>query len=64
MLTSKASMAGFCSTAMKYPCWSMSVNTRAWRNMAPPIQLKPNVWNRARALRLKVGVAFIINREY
>jgi len=40
---SKERIAGLFSTAMKYPCWSMSVKTKSCRNIAPPRQLKPSV---------------------
>jgi len=40
---SNVKMAGLFSTAMKYPCCSMSVKTRIWRNMAPPRELKPKL---------------------
>ena len=57
-------MAGFCSIAIKYPWWRMSANTRIWRNMAPPKQLKPKLWKTKRILRLNAGVRVIGNREY
>jgi hypothetical protein len=40
---SKERIAELFSTAMKYPCWSMSVKTKSCRNIAPPRQLKPSV---------------------
>jgi hypothetical protein len=40
---SKDKIAGLLSTAMKYPCWSISVNTKSCKNMAPPRQLRPSV---------------------
>ena len=62
--TSKLSMAEFCSTAVKYPCWAMPAKTRVCRNMAPPRQLKPNVWKTMRILRLKAGGNVIVGRVY
>ncbi len=32
------------SIAVKRPRWSMSVNMRTCRNVAPPRQLRPSVW--------------------
>lgn len=52
-------IAGLLSTAMKYPCWSMSVNTKSCKNMAPPRQLNPKVWKRTCARRFGRAVAFI-----
>jgi len=58
--TSKLSIVVFCSIAMKYPCWAMPVKTSVCRNMAPPKQLKPNVWKRTRILRLRFGDSVIV----
>ena len=53
-------MAGFFSTAMKYPCWSMSVKTNTCRNIAPPMQLKPKVWKSTWIRRSGLGAVFMI----
>jgi len=60
---SNASIAGFCSTAMKYPRWRISAKTSAWRKMAPPKQLKPKLWNMMRILRLNTGESVIDDRK-
>jgi hypothetical protein len=58
---SNAKMVGLFSTALKYPCCSMSAKTSVWRNMAPPKQLKPSVWNSVCMRRSCLAfVAFII----
>ena len=59
MAISNESTAGFDSTALKYPCWSMLENARIWRNIAPPMQLKPKPWKTTRILRLKVELDLI-----
>lgn len=41
---SKARIKGLFSTAIKYPRLRISMKTKSSRNMAPPRQLKPNVW--------------------
>jgi len=57
--TSKVKIAGFLSTAVKYPCWTMSAKTSTCRNMAPPMQLNPNVWNSIWSRRSGFGAVFI-----
>jgi hypothetical protein len=57
-------MAGLCSTATKYPGWRMLAKTKAWRNIAPPKQLKPKLWKTKGILRMNDGVVVINNREY
>jgi hypothetical protein len=52
--TSKESIAGFTSTALKYPWRSMLENAKICRKIAPPIQLKPVQWKTMRILRLNV----------
>jgi hypothetical protein len=61
---SNVRMAGLLSIAIKYPCCSMSVKTRVWRNIAPPKQLKPKMWKSVCILLLSFWSAFIIYREY
>jgi len=56
---SSESIAGFASTALKYPWVSMLEKVKIWRNIAPPIQLKPNPWKSRRILRLKVDSSVI-----
>jgi len=65
---SRVKMSGFFSTAMKYPRWSMSVKTKSWRKIAPPKQLKPNVWKSSCLFRSGLVKAFMfivnINSSY
>ena len=37
----------------------MLENAKIWRNIAPPIQLKPKLWKTTWILRLKVALAVI-----
>jgi hypothetical protein len=57
---STESIIGFASTALKYPWYSMLENVRIWRNIAPPVQLKPNPWKIMRVLRLKANSGIIV----
>jgi hypothetical protein len=56
---SDESIAGFFSTALKYPWLSMLENATIWRNIAPPMQLKPKPWKTTWILRLKVASGVI-----
>lgn len=49
--TSNVKIVRLCSTAMKYPLVSMSLNTRICKNVAPPRQLSPNTWKSTCARR-------------
>ena len=57
------SIVGFASTALKYPWVSMLENVRIWRNIAPPMQLKPAAWKMRLILRLKVELSVIGGRK-
>ena len=56
---SSESIAGFASIALKYPWVSMLENVKIWRNIAPPMQLRPKPWKTRWILRLKVDSSVI-----
>ncbi len=58
--TSSDKMMGFVSTALKYPCPSMLENTRIWRNIAPPMQLKPMLCISSRILLVTPGLIVMV----
>ena len=57
-------MTGLVSNASKHPPCTMFEKTSTWKNIVPPRQLKPTVWNIMRNRPASVSLTVISHRKY